>query len=70
MAETNDRTIRVAVVIKGEDGHGTVASTHCTEKELKNLTTKDFLNRIVAPIAAYAQGEFFKEREKRARPSG
>jgi hypothetical protein len=69
MAQNNKRTIRVAVVIQKEDRHGSVASTHCTEQEIKNLSIKDFVDRIVAPIAAHARNEFFQQSEKRARMS-
>ena len=69
MAEINHHTIRVAIVIQEEDGNGKVASTYCTKKEIKNLSIKDFVDRIVAPIAAHARSEFFKESEKRARMS-
>ena len=58
MAENNDRTIRVAIVIQKENRHGSVASTHCTEEEIKGLSVKDFLDRIVAPTAAHALTEF------------
>ncbi len=54
----NERTVRVAIVIQKEDGHGTVAKTHCTQEEIKNLSVKDFLDRIMAPISAMALSEF------------
>ena len=69
MAQNDERTIRVAIVIQKEDRHGSVVSTYCTEEEIKNLSIKDFVDRVVAPIAAHARNEFFKETEKRARMS-
>ena len=56
--KTNKRTIEVAVVIRKEDGHGSVAKGYCTEQEIKSLSAKDFLARIVAPDAYLALSEF------------
>ena len=58
MAQNNERTIQVAVVIRKEDGHGSVARGYCTKQEIKNLSVKDFLARIVAPNAYLALSEF------------
>ncbi|KKK50727.1 hypothetical protein LCGC14_3122120 [marine sediment metagenome] len=61
MAQNNERTIQVAVVIKKEDGYGSVARGYCTKQEIKNLSRKDFLDRIVAPSVSLALSEFKKK---------
>ena len=57
MPENEERSVQVVIAIKRGDGFGSVASSYCTEQEIKSLSTKDFLARIVAPISAFALSE-------------
>ena len=57
MREAEKRTVRGAIVIQKEGKGGCAATTHCTEEEIRNLGSKDFLDRIVAPISALALTE-------------
>ena len=66
-ATSTERTIEVAVVIRKEDGHGSVVRGYCTKQEIKNLSAKDFLARIVAPNAYLALARF---REKHSLEGG